>query len=333
MRRPLTAAIGFAVLLPCGNLWAQPAPEDGAPEPPGAEPVPEAPVEPDPGPPPQPPAPQPPALPTLVPPPTPPQVFRLKNGSSVQGWVVESHPGQELIILTEDGWTLSVPWQHVGPPPATPGPDTSSTPDATSAAEEKPRDASAAPTGIRLGARAGVALPFGSIKKNTDLSDGFGIGLPLILEVGGQTSALYFGVYAGYQANSSGKEVSDDCDASDCSLYGIRLGLTLEGRFADSGNQFPWASYSIGFAGDEIDVEEGGVTRQHAWGGIDFATILAGLDFRVGDRFLAGPFGGVSLSYYIYDVDAIDGRGETDAINHGAVHGWIQLGARAAVLP
>ncbi|MBI3201963.1 MAG: hypothetical protein HYZ29_10500 [Myxococcales bacterium] len=292
--------------------------------------------------------PPPPPAPSLdAPPPPPPEAplpasgpvreFQLKNGTSVKGRVVREQPGDWLMIETESGWRLTLPWQHVGAPPPAASPASAAQrgdapPNAPAAAPEP----TAARTGFRLGARAAAAFPVGKTEAGEDrqLSRVFGTALPLTLDVGAQVSpSFYVGVYGSWVVGSAGTNADAACAKVDCSVYGARVGLDLELRLAQSGSPLPWLSYAFGWSADEIDLEGGGKTQQHAYGGLDFATLLAGADFKVGDHLAVGPFGGVGLSLYLYEVDAVDGTGRNKAVSDPAVHGYIQAGVRGVLFP
>jgi hypothetical protein len=83
---------------------------------------------------------------------------------------------------------------------------------------------------------------------------------------------------------------------------------------------------------EEIDIETDLGTEQTAYGGIDFANLSGGVDFAVSRSVIFGPFGGVGFSMYLYRVQAVDGVGVGEAIEDPALHGWIQLGLRAALV-
>ncbi len=290
-----------------------------------------------------------PPAPSLEPPPPPPpaeaplpasgpvRVFWLKNGTSVSGRVVREQPGDWVMIETEGGWRLTLPWQHAGTPPA-PSPPRPAAPqgDAGGSASARAPNPTEARTGFRLGARAAAAFPVGKTEAGEDsqLSRVFGTALPLTLDVGAQVSpSFYVGVYGSWVVGSAGTNADAACAKVDCSVYGARLGLDLELRLARSGSPLPWLSYAFGWSADEIDLESGGKTEQHAYGGLDFATLLAGADFSVGEHLAVGPFGGVSLSVYLYEVDAVDGTGSNKAVTDPAVHGYIQAGVRGVLFP
>lgn len=289
---------------------------------------------PPPTPTPAPETPPPPPMEAPLPASGPERVFELKNGSLVRGRVVQEQPGAWLMIETVSGWRITIPWQHVGAPP----PVERATPAQPPPAAATPATPSrvAALTGFRLGARAAAAFPVGKTEAGEDrqLSRVFGTALPLTLDVGAQVSPhFYLGVYGSWVVGSAGSNADAACAKVDCSVYGARLGLDLELRLAASGDALPWLSYGFGWSADEIDFESSGKTEQHAYGGLDFATILAGADFALGERVTVGPFGGVGLSLYLYEVDAVDGTGENKAVADPAVHGFIQAGVRGVLFP
>lgn len=260
------------------------------------------------------------------------QSFPLKNGTTVRGVLLRQEPGRFLVIRTRDGWTVTIPWQHVGAPEEKPAVGTG--PAASPAAGPAPDTGPELETGFRLGARAGLAFPFGDLETDDAVSDVFGTSLPLTLDVGVQlTRGFYLGVYGTYAFTGAGDSASLLCSQQSCTAYGARIGLALEGRIAATYGTAPWVGYSVGWSADEIDVDTPEGTRQYAWGGIDVAHVLGGVDFRVSDTLMVGPFGGAAFGLYLYKVDALEGTGDNDHTDGPELHGWIHLGARGTFLP
>jgi hypothetical protein len=257
----------------------------------------------------------------------------LKNGTVIEGRVVQQAPGQWVTIETKAGWRVTLPWQQIGQSekPAEPPPD-QATVSKPAPADEEP----SAPTGLRLGLRAGAAFPVGKIESGdqTELSRTFGTAIPLTANVGVQASKnFYVGLYATWVLGSAGSDADTACSQVDCSAYGARLGLDVELRLPSDRLRATWFSYSIGWSADEIDLKTAAGTEQHAWGGLDFATLLGGVDFPIGEHNTLGPFGGAGLSLYLYEVDAVDGTGHDKSVHDPALHGFIQVGIRSLFFP
>ncbi len=341
--RLATTAVLVALV---GSLTAHAQTQDDAGVPPLAPPTPPAPAAPSAPPaassaapvPPPPLAaePAPSAAPTPEPaaPPGPVQTFPLENGSTVQGRVVAQEMGRYVVIETADGWQVTIPWNQIGAPPKKPAAGGPNEAGQGQEANPTPTDRSPLPTGLRVGGRFGIAIPFGKAEEGVTLSDSIGTVYPLELDVGAQLSRhIYLGLYGAYAPGSPGGDAKTACDSVDCSVYAARIGLQGEYRFADRGTSTPWVGYGIGWSGEEIDQSQSDGKHQTAYGGIDLATLTGGFDLRVGKSFLVGPYGGLGLSMYLYHVDAIDGTGDNSSVGSPPLHGFMQIGARAQFFP
>lgn len=298
-----------------------------APEPaPAPAPVEPPPVEPAPAPPPEP-----------APPPRrgsgPPVWVNLKNGTSIKGLMISSEPGRVAVIETEDGWELSIGWDRIESIGA----------EAPKAPEPAPRGAVPEPppskrgyTGPRGGLRLGLGLPFGSIADGdqSELSRVFGTNADLHADLGVQASpALYVGVYAAYAMGSPGSDFSGVCESYDCSVYGLRLGVNFMLTLSPEKDASAWLGYGVGWSADEIDIERPEGKRQLALGGVDFARLSGGYDFRLSESFVAGPYAAFNGGMYLYSVRGLDGVGSADEVDSPKLKAFIVLGARVMVNP
>jgi hypothetical protein len=259
----------------------------------------------------------------------------LKNGSIVRGRVVQEQPGQWLVLEVAGGWQVTISASQVAPPGATQtaASAASAAPAADAGAQSDEAKTAAFRPGFRFGARIGIGIPYGKPASDSDpLGDAVNTLAPFMLELGGQiTPAFYLGGYGAYARGSPGGSLDSTCSEQECSVYAARLGLALEVRILQQ-SPSAWVGYAIGWSAEEIDVETDAGTVQTAYGGIDFANLSAGLDFAVSRSVMFGPFGGVGFSMYLYRVQATDGVGVGEAIDDPALHGWIQLGLRAALI-
>jgi hypothetical protein len=278
--------------------------------------------------------------PPAAPPPAPPsinseRVVTLKNGSVVRGRVVAEQPGQWLVVEVAGGWQVTISTSQIAPPGAPPSATGAATgaPAADAGAQADAAKHEAFRAGFRFGARVGVGIPYGKPTSDSNpLGDAVNTLAPFMLELGGQiTPAFYLGGYGVYARGSPGSAFESACSEQECSVYAARLGLALEVRMLTS-SPSPWIGYAVGWSAEEIDVETEEGTVQTAFGGIDIANLSGGVDFAVSRSVILGPFGGVGFSMYLYRVQAIDGVGVGEAVEEPALHGWIQLGVRAALV-
>jgi hypothetical protein len=257
----------------------------------------------------------------------------LKNGAVVRGRVVEEQPGQWVTLEVPGGWQVTVSASQLlppGAPRAAPAPGSPAV-DAGAAADAAKHEAFR--SGFRLGARAGIAIPYGKPASGpTSLRDVVSTLAPGMLELGGQiTPHFYIGGYGAYARGSAGSSLESVCAEADCSVYGARLGLAIEVRILTEAPS-PWVGYAVGWSAEEIDVETDAGKEQTAYGGIDIANLTGGVDFAISRSVIFGPYAGVGFSMYLYRVQAVDGVGEGQGIDDPALHGFIQLGVRAALV-
>jgi hypothetical protein len=259
----------------------------------------------------------------------------LKNGSVVRGRVVEEQPGQWVILEVAGGWQVTISASQVAPPgaPQAGVGTASNAPHADAGAQTEDRKNAVFRSGFRFGARVGVGIPYGKATSDSDpLGDSVNTLAPFTLELGGHiTPDFYLGAYGVYARGSPGSSLDSTCSEQECSVYAARLGAALEVRILRT-SPSPWIGYAIGWSAEEVDVETDEGTAQIAFGGIDFANLSGGVDFAVSRSVLFGPYGGVGFSMYLYRVEAVDGVGVGEAIDDPALHGWIQLGLRAALV-
>lgn len=304
--------------------------QEPVPPPPPAEPPPPA-VEP---------APAPPPAPEPAPPPrhgSGPLIWvNLKNGTSITGRMISSEPGRVAVIETEDGWELSIGWDRIESIGAeAPKPPEGHEAPGTGAPPETPIEKRGY-TGLRGGLRLGLGVPFGSIDDGdrSELSRVFGTNADLHADIGLQASpAFYIGVYAAYAVGSPGSDFSGVCESYDCSVYGLRLGANFMVTFSPEKDASAWLGYGVGWSADEIDIERPEGKRQLALGGVDFARLSGGYDFRLNDNFVAGPYAAFNGGMYLYSVKGLDGVGNADEVDNPKLKAFIVLGARVLVNP
>lgn len=203
--------------------------------------------------------------------------------------------------------------------------------------------AAAQNTGFEAGLRLGYGIPLGSLVENSDLSDGVGGQVPLILDVGYRVIPnLFVGLYAQYGFAWVGGDISDACDATnaDCSAHDIRLGIEGHYHFQPREQLDPWIGLGIGYEWLGMSVEAGNTEVSFGAHGFEFINLQAGLDIRASDNFYVGPFLTLSIGQFSETtVDCDTGVcdnfsfGASGDIENKAMHQWLLLGVRGAYAP
>ncbi|MBS2030705.1 MAG: hypothetical protein JST54_22565 [Deltaproteobacteria bacterium] len=198
-------------------------------------------------------------------------------------------------------------------------------------------------TGFQISARGAWALTFGNTDdsgstvapdRQTDL---FGSQLQLTLDVGWKfVPQVFVGGYVGLGFGGAGDVVSRGCGADiTCSSNLFRIGV--EGIYSVTPNRpvSPWVGYGLGLEGSGVTATDSlGDQSSVSLAGVEWAHIMAGVDFRVNRALSAGPF--VDLSFGTYSSGSVSdssGTSENLDLTHHATHGWIQLGLRMVVSP
>lgn len=179
---------------------------------------------------------------------------------------------------------------------------------------------------LSLGARLGYGLAMGEAVENGDLSDGIKAQIPLQLDVGYRlTPAFTLGGYFSAGIGLAGDEFQEICDQDgvDCSLRVYRLGLQAEYAFKGA-SMSPWIGAGIGYEWAKIKAEAGSEELEMTFKGFEFLNLQGGVDWKVGSKFLVGPFAMLSIGQYSKGSQ----DGEDMDIEDKGVHEWLQFGVR-----
>lgn len=195
-------------------------------------------------------------------------------------------------------------------------------------------------TGLQLGLRTGVAVPFGEVESGARMSDSFTPQVPIIADLGIKVAPdLFLGAYFGVSVGGVGDTVKQGCDAVgvDCTAVGVRFGIQAQYHFNPDGKWNPWIGYGIGLellgaSGSKNDDKfDAGLV------GVEFAHFMAGADYRVNEVVGLGPFADFALGQY--------GSASIEATRNGvskkssgelaspSLHEWLTLGLKVTFFP
>lgn len=199
-------------------------------------------------------------------------------------------------------------------------------------------DAPPQQTGFQLALRGGAAVPFGTISASTSMSDALGPQIPVLVDVGTKlTPNIFVGAFLGAAYGGTAGALTKTCNnyGIECNGFWFRGGLLAEYNFHPDRTVNPWVGYGIGY---EIGGTNGTYGRNKITNtvrGIEFAHLLAGLDFRLQEWFGIGPF--VDAAFGLYDVakTQVNSGGYilTSAPEDRSLHLWLLLGVRLVMRP
>jgi hypothetical protein len=182
---------------------------------------------------------------------------------------------------------------------------------------------------VSLGLRTGYGIPSGDAEKDAKLSDGMKSQIPIQLDVSYKlTPSIAVGGYFSYGFGSAGDALSPVCDTSgvSCSLSDMRLGLQAFYGFMPAKSWNPWLGLAVGYEWAKFSLEANGVKGSFTYSGFEFATLQAGVDFKVAGKFALGPYASYGLGQY----SSVSSSGASAGATMGdkAMHEWIQFGIR-----
>jgi hypothetical protein len=206
---------------------------------------------------------------------------------------------------------------------------------------------------FQLAFRTGFGIPLGSYAKVLELGgfrqmrvnqladDTYG-AIPLWLDVGYRltphvTVGAYgmFGVVLPKRADDNDLLGGGCPEGVDCSAYGARFGVQASYAFLPRGSANPWLGIGLGYEWitSHIQGEPLGfrIDSQTSYGGFELLQLQGGVDFRLTERFAAGPYVSASALTYQSCSAELDGAEAPCEIARAAWHGWLVFGARVSV--
>jgi len=268
---------------------------------------------------------------------TQPEVGAKSSAADVQ-------PGApQPLAETPEGAPLPAPESSLEPQETTSAAAQSSDVDDLSLAELEPEHHGVLPVPVRLGIRAGYALPFGSVRDGQPLSETARSAIPITIE--GMLSLRHgidIGVYLQIAAGQGGDQFNQGC--VDCSLIGGRLGLMVDKHFNAGAAVDPWFGLNLGYewlsVSREFDDPErtfpARVKSTATFTALPELALQAGIE--LGSRDVrVGPYVAIALARYAdieYKVTCAgcvdDASRATAAVKDRAFHGWLTVGLRGA---
>ena len=182
---------------------------------------------------------------------------------------------------------------------------------------------------ISIGLRVGYALALGNVAKDSKMSDSFKGAIPFTLDALFRvTRAFRVGLYGSYALVSLGDAAKRGADLSGSWL---KYGLELQYHISPEASMNPWVGYGIGLESVKASGSISGITVSQAINGIEFAHLMAGLDFKATSALSVGPFVDFSLGQYSstkLEVNGTEIPGSRGDIKDKAMHMWLYLGLR-----
>jgi hypothetical protein len=236
------------------------------------------------------------------------------------------------------------------PPPVAPAqPATAANPTALGAANEaatepveepSERDAPKARKGFQMAIRSGVAIPLGDVQKDAKMSDTVGPQVPITIDIGGKIiPQLFLGGYLGLAIGGAGGAYADSCDRNNlsCVAVAFRIGAQIQYHILPDAKLNPWIGYGIGYEAIGVGSSSGNTKTSSGAGGVEFAHLMAGLDFRLTRVVGIGPFADFAIGQYSRTssettINGVTVKSDGD-IQNTALHEWLTIGAKFTIFP
>ncbi len=187
-----------------------------------------------------------------------------------------------------------------------------------------PRNDEPSTSGLRVGLRAGVALPFGSAFTGSGaLSDTITGYVPLRIDVG-YRFARHF--YVGVDGQLAAIVPAGCASGFTCSGTNTRIGVMVAYHFAPGGTFDPHVGVGTGYEVLHTSRAIDGAAVDITARGLELLDLEAGGDVRLGRAWRIGPV--LSGSLGRFTSVAVNGTPSTDYAT--ALHAWAMLGIRGA---
>jgi len=194
-----------------------------------------------------------------------------------------------------------------------------------------------------MAARTGVAVPFGTVDSNKydELSDLVGAQFPLVLDVGVRVArALFLGAFLGGSIGGAGGDMSAACSASGMSCYSTTLhaGFQLQVHTRGGKNADPWLGYGLGYEWLHMAGSSSDRTTAYSFRGIELLQLAFGIDFRLNERWVMGPFISYSIGQFGHMSYSSSGKdspsqSQEQSLSNAGTHEWFGIGVRVGVNP
>jgi hypothetical protein len=226
-----------------------------------------------------------------------------------------------------------------GPPPVyqgTPPNPPPAPPPYAEGDDEKPTDAPKARTGFQIAIRPGVAIPLGSVQNGLKLSDVASPQFAATVDIGAKIIPnLFIGGYLGLNIGGAGGSLSDSCNTANatCTAVTLRIGVQAQYHIIPDGKINPWVGYGIGYEATSINESVGALSVSTTAAGVEFAHLMAGVDFRISRVFGIGPFADLAVAQYSSFSSGNSNNSTSQDITDKALHEWLTIGAKITFFP
>ncbi|HYQ02762.1 MAG TPA: hypothetical protein VER96_29025 [Polyangiaceae bacterium] len=190
-------------------------------------------------------------------------------------------------------------------------------------------------TGFQMALRTGVSFPFGEAVQDEKLNDVSSVRVPLVVDIGAKLiPKLFVGGYFGFGLGGASGALRKWCnsDGESCSSLDFRFGVEAQYHFQPGGAVNPWLGYGFGYESLTVSRDTGRSSGSLDLGGLEFAHLMGGADFRISRLFGVGPFIDLSLGKFSKVTNDTSFSSTSGEAPH-ATHGWLMLGARFVLLP
>jgi hypothetical protein len=195
--------------------------------------------------------------------------------------------------------------------------------------------------GFAVGARAGYALPMGSVAKDqllggaNDLSKYASGMAPLIVDVGYRINRrVYVGGYFQFAFLSTSGDLCGGATGCSSSGNDLRFGGMVRYNFTPAARFDPWIGGGVGYEIMNLSVTSGVKATNSTVRGFEFANVQIGGDFHVLPDLAIGPLVMLSVGQFgTYDVAHATGSSTSGDFSQTGLHQWLMFGARAEYTP
>jgi hypothetical protein len=237
------------------------------------------------------------------------------------------------------------PPEPTTPPPTEPPPPVVQPKPTEERQREEGEDGAPPPaTGFQMAIRTGLAIPFGSVgadaadaTSKVAMSDVFSPQVPIIVDLGGKPIPnLFVGAYIGIGFGGAAGKQADACSKANagCVAASFRIGVEVQYHIAPEAKLNPWVGYGIGLEGNAVSGKgsDGNQVTQ-SLGGVEYAHISGGFDFRLNKGFGIGPMADFSMGQYSHLKVESGGTSVDGDIQNTTLHEWLTIGLRMVVFP
>ncbi len=174
-------------------------------------------------------------------------------------------------------------------------------------------------------------MPLGNVEQGTKMSDVTSGQVPFIVDIGAKPiPELFLGGYFGlaFGGEAGAQDQACTLNGGGCVSVGVMVGIEAQYQILPEAKADPWIGYGIGI--ESLAVSEGSSGGDSAGlGGVQFARLSGGVDFRLSRTFGVGPF----LDYSLGKYSSFSIGSNSQDIADRATHGWLTIGARFVFFP